>query len=306
MGLQEQQAMACEKVTELLPEYILGQTSAEQDAELRAHFSTCAACAQALAEFAAVSARIAQAAPQVAPPTRLKAALMTRVAAAGAPVAQRVVQPKRSLSRLFTFARLGLAVMIGLLGLQSVRLWREAQTVAEEADRQRAAVVDISQNPRSVALSATADGGKSSGWMKFSPDAQTGVLTVANGTGGITVTGTLRGLTPGDHGIHIHTIGTCDAPAFTTAGGHWNPTTKMHGSQNPQGQHFGDMMNITAGADSTAKVQLTTKGGSLHGTDMLMDADGAAIVVHATADDYKTDPSGNSGARAACGVIMGS
>ncbi len=180
MRLQDQQAMACEKVTELLPEYILGQTSAEQDAELRAHFSTCAACAQALAEFVAVSARIAQAVPQVAPPTQLKAALMARVAASGAPVTRQDVQPKRSLSRLFTFARLGLAVIIGLLAMQSVRLWREAQTVAQEADRQRAAVVDISQNPRSVALNATADGGKSSGWMKFSPDAQTGVLTVAN------------------------------------------------------------------------------------------------------------------------------
>ncbi len=154
-----------------------------------------------------------------------------------------------------------------------------------------------------AAMSAT---GRATAAVVNASGRQLGVLTVANGTGGITVTGTLRGLTPGDHGIHIHTIGMCDGPAFTTAGGHWNPTTKMHGSQNPQGQHFGDMMNITAGADSTAKVQLTTKGGSLHGTDMLMDADGAAIVVHATADDYKTDPSGNSGARVACGVIKGS
>ncbi len=133
-----------------------------------------------------------------------------------------------------------------------------------------------------------------------------GTLTLADGASGLTVSGTLRGLTPGVHGIHIHTIGMCEAPKFTTAGGHWNPTTKMHGSENPQGPHFGDMMNITVGADSSATVQLTTMGGSLHGADMLMDADGASVVVHAMADDYKTDPSGNSGDRVACGVIKGS
>ena len=130
-----------------------------------------------------------------------------------------------------------------------------------------------------------------------------GALSLADGNGGITVSGTLRGLPPGEHGIHIHMTGACDAPAFTTAGGHWNPTTKMHGSQNPQGPHFGDLMNITVGADSSATVQLTTMGGTLNGADMLMDADGAAVVVHAAGDDYKTDPSGNSGDRVACGVI---
>ena len=133
-----------------------------------------------------------------------------------------------------------------------------------------------------------------------------GTLTLADGASGLTVSGTLRGLAPGVHGIHIHTVGMCEAPKFTTAGGHWNPTTKMHGSENPQGPHFGDMMNITVGADSSATVQLTTMGGSLHGADMLMDADGASVVVHAMADDYKTDPSGNSGDRIACGVIKGS
>ncbi|MEO7999433.1 MAG: superoxide dismutase family protein [Gemmatimonadaceae bacterium] len=133
-----------------------------------------------------------------------------------------------------------------------------------------------------------------------------GSLTLADGSGGITVSGTLKGLAPGDHGIHVHTVGMCEGPAYTTAGGHWNPTTKMHGKDNPAGPHLGDMMNITVGADSTATVQITTMGGSLHGADMLMDADGAAVVVHAKADDYKTDPSGNSGDRIACGVIKGS
>lgn len=156
------------------------------------------------------------------------------------------------------------------------------------------------------AMAATSATGGATAAVMDASGRELGTLTLADGASGLTLSGTLRGLTPGEHGIHIHTVGTCEAPAFTTAGGHWNPTSKMHGSENPQGQHFGDMMNITAGTDSTATVQLTTKGGSLHGADMLMDADGAAVVVHAKADDYKTDPSGNSGDRVACGVIKGS
>lgn len=130
-----------------------------------------------------------------------------------------------------------------------------------------------------------------------------GSLTLTDATGGITIAGTLKGLAPGDHGIHVHAVGMCDGPAFTTAGGHWNPTTKMHGSQNPAGPHLGDLMMITVGADSSATVSLTTPGGTLKAADMLMDADGASIVVHAKADDYKTDPSGNSGDRIACGIV---
>ncbi|HYW30307.1 MAG TPA: superoxide dismutase family protein [Gemmatimonas sp.] len=135
-----------------------------------------------------------------------------------------------------------------------------------------------------------------------------GMLTLAGATTGtgISLSGTLRGMPPGEHGIHVHTVGRCDAPGFETAGGHWNPTSRKHGTQGENGPHHGDMMNITVGADSTATVQLTTQGGTLSGADALMDADGASVVVHATADDYKTDPSGNSGARVACGVISGS
>lgn len=130
-----------------------------------------------------------------------------------------------------------------------------------------------------------------------------GTLSLTDGAGGITISGSLKGLTPGDHGIHVHTVGMCDGPAFTTAGGHWNPTTKMHGSQNPAGPHLGDLMMIKVAADSSAAVNLTTPGGTLHAADMLMDADGASIVIHAKADDYKTDPSGDSGDRVACGIV---
>jgi Cu-Zn family superoxide dismutase len=100
-------------------------------------------------------------------------------------------------------------------------------------------------------------------------------------------------------------VGRCDAPAFKSAGGHWCPTSKLHGTENAQGPHLGDLNILTVGADSSASILVVTRSGSLRGTNMLMDTDGGALVVHTAADDYWTDPSGNSGARIACGVISG-
>ena len=130
-----------------------------------------------------------------------------------------------------------------------------------------------------------------------------GTLTLMDSGQGVAVAGTLHGLPPGVHAIHIHTTGSCDAPAFTSAGGHWNPTNRQHGSENPQGPHFGDMPNITVAADSTVTVQATTPGGTLRGTNALLDADGAAVMIHGGEDDYRTDPAGDAGDRIACGVI---
>ncbi|WP_406694012.1 superoxide dismutase family protein [Sphingomonas cannabina] len=109
-----------------------------------------------------------------------------------------------------------------------------------------------------------------------------------------------RSLPPGVHGIHVHTVGRCDAPDFTTAGSHWNPAGKQHGTENPQGPHAGDMPNLTIGADGRGSLTFMLPSGTLDG---MLDADGAALVIHAAADDLKTDPSGNSGARLACGVF---
>lgn len=129
-----------------------------------------------------------------------------------------------------------------------------------------------------------------------------GTLTVSETGAGLATTGTLRHLAPGTHGIHLHTVGMCDG-SFTSAGGHWNPTMRQHGFENPAGPHEGDMQNIVAGADSSALVAVSTRGGTLRGANGLLDADGAAVVVHAGPDDYRSDPSGNSGARTGCGVI---
>lgn len=114
---------------------------------------------------------------------------------------------------------------------------------------------------------------------------------------------TLKGLTPGVHGVHFHTTGKCDAPDFKTAGGHLNPAMHQHGSMNPMGHHLGDLPNVTADAKGMVKATIPLDGPVDALKAALMDADGTAIVVHAGPDDYKTDPSGNSGGRIACGVL---
>lgn len=110
----------------------------------------------------------------------------------------------------------------------------------------------------------------------------------------------VEGLPPGEHGVHIHTTGSCEAPTFESAGGHWNPTSQQHGLEDPAGQHAGDMPNLTVDDDGSGTLEYQLAGGTFDG---LMDADGSAFVVHAMEDDQVTDPSGNSGDRIACGVF---
>ncbi|RYY44653.1 MAG: superoxide dismutase family protein [Sphingomonadales bacterium] len=119
--------------------------------------------------------------------------------------------------------------------------------------------------------------------------------------GAIRVMVEVAGLSEGVHGTHVHAVGKCEAPDFASAGGHWNPTTHQHGKENPAGPHAGDMPNLSVGADGRDKTIFTLPAGTYAG---LLDEDGAALVVHAGPDDYKTDPSGNSGGRIACGVFQ--
>ena len=112
------------------------------------------------------------------------------------------------------------------------------------------------------------------------------------------------GLVPGTYAAHVHTVGRCDPPAFESAGPHWNPTGRQHGSQNPQGQHLGDLPNLMVGTDGVGSLEYTILGASLSGRAApMLDGDGAAVVIHTQPDDYRTEPSGNSGARLACGVL---
>jgi Cu-Zn family superoxide dismutase len=113
----------------------------------------------------------------------------------------------------------------------------------------------------------------------------------------------LHDLSPGEHAVHFHQVPKCEGPDFKSAGGHFNPEGKKHGFDNPEGHHAGDMRNFTVGADGKANIYTADDDVTLKdGPDSLL-TNGAAIVVHAKADDYKTDPSGNSGDRIACGVI---
>ena len=130
-----------------------------------------------------------------------------------------------------------------------------------------------------------------------------GTLTLTENGGGIALAGRLSGLPPGEHGIHLHMTGRCDPPKFESAGDHWNPTNAAHGSKDPKGPHWGDLPNITVAEDSSVMVLGKTRGGTLKGENALLDADGAAVVVHAKPDDHRTQPSGNSGDRIACGVV---
>lgn len=108
------------------------------------------------------------------------------------------------------------------------------------------------------------------------------------------------GLPPGVHGVHLHSVGRCDPPGFTSAGPHWNPTGRQHGHRNPQGFHMGDLGNLGVGTDGKLVAGLLVPEATFGG---LRDADGAALVLHAKADDEMTDPSGNSGDRIACAIL---
>lgn len=124
--------------------------------------------------------------------------------------------------------------------------------------------------------------------------------------GGVQLSVKATGLPAGVHAIHVHTVGKCEAPGFTTAGGHFNPEKKQHGMMNPAGHHAGDMPNFTINAKGVGTYKTVIQGITLagDGETSLFHAGGTALVIHEKEDDMKSDPAGNAGARLACGLVQ--
>jgi Cu-Zn family superoxide dismutase len=140
--------------------------------------------------------------------------------------------------------------------------------------------------------------------LKDKAGKQVGSATFIQTPEGVRIALTGYRLPPGSHGVHIHAVGRCEPPEFTTAGAHFNPGNKQHGQANPAGPHAGDLPNLVVGASGEGGLDITTKAITLTpGPNSVVGDKTTSLVVHANADDGKTDPTGNSGGRIACGVI---
>lgn len=138
--------------------------------------------------------------------------------------------------------------------------------------------------------------------LSFADGRPAGTATLLNDASGLRISVTAMGMTPGAHGFHLHTTGKCEAPGFTSAGGHLNPDNRKHGTMAAGGAHLGDLPNLQIDAGGSGSATETVPGGR-GALGAIFDGDGTAVVIHANPDDYRTDPTGNAGDRVACGVL---
>ncbi len=144
---------------------------------------------------------------------------------------------------------------------------------------------------------------KASAVLKDPQGHEVGKVTLVAVPTGILLDVDLSALPAGDHALHIHGVGKCEPPSFKSAGGHFNPLEEEHGLMNLEGPHAGDMPNIHVPDNGKLKIEVLNPMVTLSGDNAILDGDGSALVIHAGADDYTTNPSGDAGARIACGVV---
>jgi superoxide dismutase, Cu-Zn family len=143
-----------------------------------------------------------------------------------------------------------------------------------------------------------------SGTLRNAAGDRVGLATLTDSAGTVRLGVSASQLSPGLHGLHFHAQGTCTPPDFTSAGAHFNPDGRKHGRLNPEGPHLGDLPNLIVGSDGSADTSFTVAHDLAEpGGRALLQPGGTALVIHAKADDERTDPSGNSGDRVACAVI---
>ena len=156
----------------------------------------------------------------------------------------------------------------------------------------------------SLVGAALAQGASGSATVQNASGASVGSASFTQVADGVRVVARFQGLPPGVHGIHVHAVGRCEPADFMSAGAHFNPTGKKHGLKGSDGGHAGDLSNLTIAADGTGSIDSIARGATLGaGSAAVLGGNGTALVVHASADDEVTDPTGNSGGRIACGVL---
>lgn len=184
------------------------------------------------------------------------------------------------------FMILGVAVLISCGGQKKEDTTGETTTAPEEE------VVEEAKS-EAVAMISSASGSTLSGEATF----------VDNGDGSVTFNLNVTGAAPGEHALHLHQNGDCSADDATSAGGHWNPAETDHGKRRESPEfHAGDIDNMTVAADSTGSLSMVVKGWSVGGVDST-NVIGRAVIIHALADDFTSQPSGAAGARVGCGVV---